>query len=79
MWAQILQPKVHFKDYIIDSEKRRHFVSLGRGIVDLKKCYETACELEIPYIMYEQDNDWAGDDPFRATGESWEYLQSLVI
>ena len=70
---------IHFKDYIIDSEKRRHFVSLGRGIVDLKKCYETACELEIPYIMYEQDNDWAGDDPFRATEESWEYLQSLVI
>jgi len=69
---------IHFKDYIIDSNKERHFVSLGKGVVDLKACYELACELEMPYIVYEQDNDWTDGDPFKATEESWEYLQSLI-
>ena len=69
---------LHFKDYIIDENRARHFVSLGKGIVDLKACYEAACELEIPYIMYEQDCDWVDDDPFKAVEESWAFMQSLL-
>ncbi len=68
---------VHFKDYIIDENKERHFVSLGKGIVNLKECYDVCCELGIPYIVYEQDNDWVDDDPFKSTEESWEYMLSL--
>ena len=69
---------LHFKDYIIDEENVRHFVSLGKGVVDLKACYKAACELEIPYIMYEQDNDWVDNNPFKAVDESWAFMQSLL-
>ena len=68
---------VHFKDYIIDEKGERHFVSLGKGVVNLKEVYELCCEFEIPHIVYEQDNDWTDGDPFKATEESWEYLRSL--
>ena len=69
---------LHFKDYIIDAEGYRKFVSLGKGVVDLKACYDIACELEIPYIMYEQDIDWVDNDPFKACEESWAFMQSLL-
>lgn len=69
---------LHFKDYIFDADGNRHFVSLGRGVVDLKACYEAAKELEIPYIAYEQDNDWVDGDAFKATEESWEFMQRLI-
>ena len=68
---------LHFKDYIINNKKERHFVSLGKGIVNLEECYKAACELEIPYIMYEQDNDFTDGDPFRSLEESWAYLKEL--
>ena len=69
---------LHFKDYIFDEDGVRHFVSLGKGVVDLKAIYDLACELEIPYIMYEQDSDWVDDDSFKATEESWEFMKSLM-
>ncbi len=69
---------LHFKDYIIDNEGYRKFVSLGQGVVDLKACYEAAAELGIPYIMYEQDCDWKNGDPFASTEESWAFMQSLI-
>lgn len=68
---------VHFKDYIIDKEGNRKFVSLGQGVVDLKACYAAACELGIPFIAYEQDCDWTDGDAFKATEESWSFLQTL--
>ena len=68
---------VHFKDYRIDADGSRKFVSLGQGVVDLKACYAAACELGIPYIAYEQDCDWTDGDPFKSTEESWQFLQSL--
>lgn len=68
---------VHFKDYIIDGDGCRKFVSLGQGLVDFKACYAAVCELGIPYIAYEQDCDWTDGDPFKSTEESWRFLQSL--
>ena len=69
---------LHFKDYIIDENGERKFVSLGQGVVNLKECYEAACELGIPFIAYEQDCDWKDDDPFVSTEESWAFMQSLI-
>ncbi|HBL40824.1 MAG TPA: sugar phosphate isomerase/epimerase [Ruminococcaceae bacterium] len=69
---------IHFKDYIFDEEGVRHFVPLGQGIVNLKACYKVACELEIPYIMYEHDSDWPDDDPFKACEESWKFMCKLT-
>lgn len=68
---------VHFKDYIRNADGSHKFVSLGQGAVDLKACYDAACELGIPYIAYEQDCDWTDGDPFKAAEESWAFLQSL--
>lgn len=66
----------HFKDYdIIDGERK--FCTLGEGRVNLKECYEACKELEIPYIMYEQDIDWVDSDAKKATKLSWEFLKSL--
>lgn len=69
---------LHFKDYIIDNSGNRKFVSLGKGKVDLKACYEAAAELDIPYIMYEQDCDWVDGDAFKATEESWAFMCELA-
>ncbi|MCQ2462767.1 MAG: sugar phosphate isomerase/epimerase [Clostridia bacterium] len=69
---------LHFKDYAVDENGFRKFVSLGKGVVNLKECYEAACELGIPYIAYEQDCDWKDGDPFLSTEESWEFMQSLL-
>lgn len=68
---------VHFKDYVPGPDGKAQFVSLGQGVVDLKACYDACCELEMPYIMYEQDNNWTNADPFVATEESWRFLQEL--
>ena len=68
---------LHFKDYVIDEAGERKFVSLGKGKVNLRECYEAAKELEIPYIMYEQDCDWVDGDAFKATEESWAYMKSI--
>lgn len=66
----------HFKDYkIVDGERK--FCTLGEGKVDLKACYEACKELEIPYIMYEQDIDWIDGDAKKATKLSWEFMQTL--
>ena len=70
---------IHFKDYVIDNGGNRRFVSLGKGVVNLRECYETACELGIPYIAYEQDDCWVNGDAFEATEESWAFMQSLII
>lgn len=69
---------LHFKDYMIDENGYRKFTSLGKGIVNLKECYDIACELEIPYIAYEQDCDWVDGDAFKATEESWAFMQELI-
>ena len=68
---------VHFKDYVLGDNGDPKFVSLGQGVVDLKACYAAACELDIPFIAYEQDRDWTDGDPFKAAEESWAFLQSL--
>ncbi len=66
----------HFKDYnIVDGERK--FCTLGEGRVDLKACYDACRELEIPYIMYEQDTDWVDGDAKKATKLSWDYMQTL--
>lgn len=68
---------IHFKDYIFDENGNRHFVPLGQGVVNLEECYKVACELEIPYIMYEHDNDWPENDPFLGCEISWKYMMEL--
>ncbi|MBQ5968818.1 MAG: sugar phosphate isomerase/epimerase [Clostridia bacterium] len=68
---------VHFKDYVPDDDGRPRFVSLGKGVVPLEACFAVCREKEIPYIMYEQDNGWANDDPFLATEESLRCFDRL--
>ena len=67
----------HFKDYnIVDGERK--FCTLGEGRVDLKACYDACRELDIPYIMYEQDIDWIDGDAKKATRLSWEYMNRIA-
>ena len=67
----------HFKDYkIIDGERK--FVTLGEGEVDLKACYDACAELEVPYIVYEQDCDWVDDDAKLATKLSVAFMKQLA-
>lgn len=69
---------IHFKDYVTDEKGERSFVPLGEGVVDLKACYDAACRLEIPYIMYEHDDNWPENDPFKACEQSWAYMNRLA-
>ncbi len=68
---------VHFKDYLPKDPDRPAFVSLGRGIVPLEACFEVCREKEIPFIVYEQDDNWTDDDPFLATKESLQCFDLL--
>ena len=79
-WLRKLAGRVrvlHFKDYVREGEKGRRFVSLGQGVVDLPALYRIAAETRIPYIVYEQDDSFTDGDAFKATEESWGFLQGL--
>lgn len=69
---------LHFKDYnpIEDNDKPWAFTELGKGVVDLNSCYETAKEMNIPYIMFEQDINWTVD-AMQSCKESFEFMKKL--
>lgn len=68
---------LHFKDYNNGSEDNPHpFTELGKGIVNLSACYETAKEMNIPYIMFEQDNNWTVS-AMESCKESFAYMKRL--
>lgn len=69
---------LHFKDYnpVENGEHPWAFTELGKGVVDLPACYETAKELNIPYIMFEQDNNWTVD-AMQSSKEAFEYMKKL--
>ncbi len=68
---------LHFKDYNkADGEHPFAFTELGKGLVDLPACYKTAQEIGIPYIMFEQDNNWT-ENAMQSSKESFEYMKKL--
>ncbi len=67
---------VHFKDYV-RTENGKRFTVLGQGVTPLEACWDACRRLEIPYVVYEQDSDWIGNDPFASCEPSWAYLQAL--
>ena len=69
---------LHFKDYNPDPEGEHPwaFTELGKGVVDLNACYETAKEMGIPYIMFEQDNNWTVD-AMQSSKEAFEFMNKL--
>ncbi len=69
---------LHFKDYntVEGQEHPWAFTELGKGQVDLYACYETAKEMGIPYIMFEQDNNWTVN-AMESCKESFEFMNNL--
>ena len=69
---------LHFKDYnpVEGQEHPWSFTELGKGVVDLPACYETAKEMGIPYIMFEQDNNWTVD-AMQSSKEAFEFMKKL--
>lgn len=69
---------LHFKDYnpVEGAEHPWAFTELGKGVVDLQACYGTAKEMGIPYIMFEQDNNWT-ENAMQSSKESFEYMKKL--
>ena len=69
---------LHFKDYnpVEGQEHPWAFTELGKGVVDLPACYETAKEMGIPYIMFEQDNNWTVD-AMQSSKEAFEFMKKL--
>ena len=68
---------VHFKDYAGKKTGKPRFVSLGQGIVPLEECFAVCRALELPYVVYEQDDGWTDGDPFLATEESLRCFERL--
>ncbi len=68
---------VHFKDYFSEKDGHPLFVSLGEGVVPLEECFGVCRELEIPYIVYEQDDNWSKGDPFVSTEESLRFFEKM--
>jgi hypothetical protein len=50
---------------------------LGEGEVDLDACFKACMELDIPYIVYEQDNNF-DEDALTSTRVSYACLEELV-
>lgn len=69
---------LHFKDYnpVENGEHPWAFTELGKGVVDLKACYETAKIMGIPYIMFEQDNNWTVN-AMESSKESFDFMSKL--
>ena len=69
---------LHFKDYnpVEGQEHPWAFTELGKGVVNLNACYETAKEMGIPYIMFEQDNNWTVD-AMQSSKEAFEFMKKL--
>lgn len=69
---------LHFKDYnpVEGQDHPWAFTELGKGVVDLLACYETAKEMGIPYIMFEQDNNWTVD-AMQSSKEAFEFMKKL--
>ncbi len=69
---------LHFKDYnpVENQEHPWAFTELGKGVVNLNACYETAKEMGIPYIMFEQDNNWTVD-AMQSSKEAFEFMKNL--
>jgi sugar phosphate isomerase/epimerase len=66
----------HFKDGEIAGSCPM-ITELGVGEVDLDACFKACMELDIPYIVYEQDNNF-DDDPLKSTEISYRCLEKLV-
>ncbi len=69
---------LHFKDYnpVEGQEHPWAFTELGKGVVDLKACYQTAKKMGIPYIMFEQDNNWTVD-AMQSSKEAFAFMNEL--
>lgn len=69
---------VHFKDYKRKNLAVQQFCELGKGKVDFQAIYKKVKELEIPYIVFEQDRGWVNDDPLESCKLSFDYMNSLA-
>ena len=69
---------VHFKDYKKKNLILQQFCELGEGKVDFKALYKKIQELEIPYIVFEQDRGWVNKDPLQSCRISFDYMNSLA-
>lgn len=65
--------QLHFKDISIP-DNPLYTVALGKGIIDLQSAYRAAVEINVPWLIYEQDNS---DDAFRDAAASLDYMRSL--
>ncbi|HZK39889.1 MAG TPA: sugar phosphate isomerase/epimerase [Clostridia bacterium] len=66
----------HFKDGNIE-DSCPMITELGVGEVDLDACFKACMALDIPYIVYEQDNNFEVD-PLKSTEISYQCLEKLV-
>lgn len=66
----------HFKDGEITTSCPM-ITELGEGEVDLDACFKACMELDIPYIVYEQDNNF-DEDALTSTRVSYACLEELV-
>ena len=67
---------LEFEVCLLEGDNRR-ITELGVGEVDLDACFKACMELDIPYIVYEQDNNF-DDDPLKSTEISYKCLEKLV-
>lgn len=65
----------HFKDGEIETDMPM-ITELCKGEVDLDACYKACMELDISYIVYEQDNNFE-KDALRSTQISFRELQKI--
>lgn len=65
----------HFKDGEITGFPM--ITELGFGEVDLNACFKACMKLDIPYIVYEQDNNF-DEDELKSTRVSFKCLEKLV-
>lgn len=68
----------HFKDWAVKrGENVGSITELGCGNINLDACYQACKEAEIPYIVYEQDDNFINGNALEACAISYKNLVTI--
>lgn len=70
------QSLLHLKDMCIGPEREQRFAAIGNGNLDWPGIFAAAEEMEVKYMLVEQDNCY-DKDPFEELAASYKFISSF--
>lgn len=72
-------PAIHIKDYTIFGNDDVKMAAIGDGNLDWPAVIEAAEQSGCEWFIFEQDRDWAEDDPFVAAKRTFDYVSANLV